>query len=81
MTKQTFNSDNIPSNVLKGYIGEIQALYGYNKSISYRTIQKDLDELYGIKVDIDRIEENYDTKAISALATDTYLQYKHQGLA
>jgi len=76
MSKTTFDPKNVPSDILKGYIGEIQALHGYNKSISYKTIQKDLLALYGIEVELDRIEENYDP-ATKDLAEDTYLQYKN----
>lgn len=76
MSKTTFDPKNPPSDILKGYIGEIQALHGYNKSISYKTIKKDLLDLYGIDVNLDRIEEHYDP-ATKNLAEDTYLQYKN----
>ena len=79
MSKTTFDPKNVPTSVLKGYIGEIQALHGYNKSISYKTIQRDLRDLYGIDVELDRIEENYDP-ATKDLATDTYMQYKNLSL-
>lgn len=76
MSKDTFNPDEVPSDVLRGYIQEIQAIHGYNKSISYKTIQKELLEIYGVSVELDRIEESYDP-AVKDLAEDTYLQYKH----
>lgn len=76
MSKETFSPDEVPQNVLMGYIQEIQAIHGYNKSISYKTIQKELLGIYGVDVELDRIEESYDP-ATKDLAEDTYLQYKN----
>ncbi len=77
--KPTIDPTNISNNLLKGCIQEIQAIHGYNKSISYKTIKKDLKDVYGYEVPLDRIEEYYEPST-KDLATDTFMQYKALGL-
>ncbi len=70
------NPDNISSETLKGYISTIQQIHNY-KSISYKKIRKELIELYGIDVDLDRIEENCEAEELSA---DIAQQFKNLGI-
>lgn len=71
---KVINPDDVPSDVLKEYVRTIQELYTY-KVISYSKIKAELKELYGVNVDIDRIEENCDDVLI-----DIALQHKNLGI-
>lgn len=73
---KTINPEDLPEGVLKEYISNIQAIYNY-RSISYRKIQKELKGLYGIDVDIDRIEENCGAEEQAA---DLAQQFKNLGI-
>lgn len=66
--------DDIPTGTLKEYIKIIQELYNY-KVISYNKIKAELKNLFGIEVDIDRIEENCDDECV-----DKVIQYKNLGM-
>jgi len=73
---KTINPDDVPEKVLKEYISNIQAIYNY-KSISYKKIKIELKGLYGIDVDIDRIEENCEA---DEQAADLAQQFKNLGI-
>lgn len=77
--KPVIDPDNISNNMLKGCIQEIQAIHGYHKSISYSTIKKDLKDIYGYEVPLERIEEYYEPSTRN-LGSDTYQQFKNLGL-
>lgn len=68
------NPDDVPQSILKEYIKTVQEIHGY-KVISYKKIKSELKELFGVNVDIDRIEENCDDCSI-----DVGLQHKNLGM-
>lgn len=67
------NPDDIPTEVLKEYISNIQAIYNY-RSISYKKIKNELKGLYGVDVAIERIEENCEAEEQAA---DLAQQFKN----